>query len=103
MLKLLFRNIILETNIFTVGKQLPEVDKIEEVNFIESIIQKHRDRDFKEDLIERTLVWSESNDQLESECIDFHGIRPLMCKHRINVKIKYGHDQHRLKPYLKLE
>ena len=44
-------------------KQLPEVDQIEEVDFIESIIQEHVDREFMEDLIERTLVWSELNDQ----------------------------------------
>ena len=49
--------------ITSVGKQLLEVDQIKEVNFIESIIQDHEDRDFKEDPIERALVWSEYNDQ----------------------------------------
>ena len=102
-LKVSFGNITLETNIFTVGKQLPEVDQIEEVNFIESIIQEHVNRDFKEGPIERALVWRESNDQLESECIDFHGIRPLMCTHRVIANMKSWHDQHLLKPYLELE
>ena len=52
-------------------KQLSEVDQIKEVDFIESIIQKHVDRKFIEDPIEKTLVWSEPNDQLKSECISF--------------------------------
>ena len=38
LLKFSFGNIILETNIFTVVKQLPKVDQIEEVDFIKSII-----------------------------------------------------------------
>ena len=38
LLKLSFGNITLETNIFTVGKKLLEVDQVEEVDFIESII-----------------------------------------------------------------
>ncbi|GFY88708.1 late embryogenesis abundant protein, group 2 [Actinidia rufa] len=44
-----------------------EVDQIEEINVIESIIQEHVDREFMEDSIERALVWSELHDQLESE------------------------------------
>ena len=44
-----------------------EVDQVEKVDFIESIIQEHVDREFMEDPIERALVWSESNDQLKSE------------------------------------
>ena len=63
LLKLSFGNINLETNIFTVGKQLSKVD------FIESLIQEHVDHEFMENPIERALVWSESNDQLESECV----------------------------------
>ena len=39
LLKLSFGNITLEKNIFTVGKQLQEVDQVEEVDFIESTIQ----------------------------------------------------------------
>ena len=69
MLKLLFGKITLETNIFTIGKQFLEVDQVEEVDFIESIIQEHMDREFMEDPIARALVWSESNDQLEFECV----------------------------------
>ena len=38
LLKLSFGNITLETNIFTVGNQSSEVDQIEEVNFIETIM-----------------------------------------------------------------
>ena len=90
LLNLSFGNITLETNFFTVGKQLPKVDQIEEVNFIESIIQEHGVYDFKEDPIERALVWSESNDQLEFECIYLHGIRPIMYTHHINGKMKSG-------------
>ncbi|GFS36154.1 hypothetical protein Acr_00g0044390 [Actinidia rufa] len=67
LLKLSFGNMTLETNIFTVGKQMSEVDQIEEINVIESIIQEHVDREFMEDSIERALVWSEPHDQLESE------------------------------------
>ena len=52
LLKLSYGNIILETNIFTMGKQLSEVDQVEKVDFIESIIQKHVDRKFMEDPID---------------------------------------------------
>ena len=38
LLKLLFDNIALETNIFIVGKQLSEVDQVKKVDFIESLI-----------------------------------------------------------------
>ena len=69
LLKLLFGNITLETNIFTMGNQSSEVDQIEKVNFIESVIQEHVDREFMEDPIERALVRNESNDQLKSECM----------------------------------
>ncbi|GFS36390.1 late embryogenesis abundant protein, group 2 [Actinidia rufa] len=69
LLKLSFGNMTLETNIFTVGKQMKEVDQIEEINVIESIIQEHVDREFMEDSIERALVWSELHDQLESESV----------------------------------
>ena len=65
----MFGNITLETNIFTMGKQLSELDQVEEVDFIEFIIQEHVDREFMEDPIERALVWSESNNQLESKCV----------------------------------
>ena len=82
------------------GKQLSKVDQIEEVNFIESTIQEHGNCDFKEDPIERTLVWSKSNDQFESECI---GFRPFMCTHCINVKMKSAHHPHRLMPYLEFQ
>ncbi|GFZ12049.1 hypothetical protein Acr_23g0004340 [Actinidia rufa] len=71
LLKLSFGNMTLETNIFTVGKQMREVDQIEEINVIESIIQEHVDREFMEDSIERDLVWSESHDQLEFESVSF--------------------------------
>ncbi|GFS42194.1 hypothetical protein Acr_00g0078440 [Actinidia rufa] len=71
LLKLSFGNMTLETNIFTVGKQMREVDQIEEINVIEYIIQEHVDREFMEDLIERALVWSEPHDQLESESVSF--------------------------------
>ena len=71
LLKFSFVSITLETNIFIVGKQLSKVDQVEEVDFIESIIQEHVDREFMEDPIERALVWSESNDQLESESVGF--------------------------------
>ncbi|GFY90894.1 hypothetical protein Acr_07g0010900 [Actinidia rufa] len=67
LLKLSFGNMTLEINIFTVGKQMKEVDQIEEINVIESIIQEHVDCEFMEDSIERALVWSEPHDQLESE------------------------------------
>ncbi|GFS43691.1 hypothetical protein Acr_00g0086450 [Actinidia rufa] len=50
LLKLSFRNITLETNIFTVGTQLSEVDQIEKVNFIEPV-----DSEPMEDPIERAL------------------------------------------------
>ncbi|GFS37337.1 hypothetical protein Acr_00g0051420 [Actinidia rufa] len=70
-LKLSFGNMTLETNIFTVGKQMKEVDQIEKINVIESIIQEHMDREFMEDSIERALVWSEPHDQLESESVSF--------------------------------
>ncbi|GFZ14661.1 hypothetical protein Acr_24g0008510 [Actinidia rufa] len=69
--KLSFGNMTLETNIFTVGKQMKEVDQIEEINVIETIIQEHVDREFMEDSIERALVWSEPHDQLESESVSF--------------------------------
>ncbi|GFS41334.1 hypothetical protein Acr_00g0073750 [Actinidia rufa] len=55
LLKLSFGNMTLETKIFTVDKQMREVDQIEEINVIESIIQKHVDREFMEDSIERAL------------------------------------------------
>ncbi|GFZ21903.1 hypothetical protein Acr_29g0010650 [Actinidia rufa] len=71
LLKPSFGNITLETNIFTVGKQLSEVDQVEEVDFIESIIQEQVDREFMEDPIERALMWNESNDQLEFESVGF--------------------------------
>ncbi|GFZ02203.1 hypothetical protein Acr_15g0008110 [Actinidia rufa] len=71
LLKLSFGNMTLETNIFTVGKQMKEVDQIEEINVIESIIQEHVDREFMEDSIERALVWSEPHDQLESKSVSF--------------------------------
>ncbi|GFS42481.1 hypothetical protein Acr_00g0080060 [Actinidia rufa] len=71
LLKLSFGNMTLEINIFTVGKQMREVDQIEEINVIESIIQEHVDREFIEDSIERALAWSESHDQLESESVSF--------------------------------
>ncbi|GFS43484.1 hypothetical protein Acr_00g0085440 [Actinidia rufa] len=64
-----FGNMTLETNIFTVGKQMKEVDQIEEINVIETIIQEHVDREFMEDSIERALVWSEPHDQLESKSV----------------------------------
>ncbi|GFS29781.1 hypothetical protein Acr_00g0008430 [Actinidia rufa] len=70
LLKLFFGNMMLEINIFTVGKQKREVDQIEEINFIESIIQEHVDREFMDDSIERALVWNEPHDQLESESVD---------------------------------
>ncbi|XP_057487288.1 uncharacterized protein LOC130773354 [Actinidia eriantha] len=41
LLKLSFGNMTLEMNIFTVGKQKGEVDQVEEVDFIESIVQDH--------------------------------------------------------------
>ncbi|GFZ14741.1 hypothetical protein Acr_24g0009310 [Actinidia rufa] len=69
LLKLSFGNMTLETNIFTMGKQMREVDQIEKINVIESIIQKHVDREFMEDSIERALVWSESHDQLKPESV----------------------------------
>ncbi|GFS36417.1 hypothetical protein Acr_00g0045820 [Actinidia rufa] len=50
---------------------MKEVDQIEEINVIESIIQEHVDREFMEDSIERALVWSEPHDQLESESVSF--------------------------------
>ena len=53
LLKLLFGNITLETNIFTMGKQLAEVDQVEEVDFIESIVQEYVNHEFMEDSIER--------------------------------------------------
>ena len=56
LLKLLFYNITFETNIFTMGKQLSEVDQVEEVDFIESIIQEHVDWEFMEDSIDKALV-----------------------------------------------
>ncbi|GFZ14636.1 hypothetical protein Acr_24g0008260 [Actinidia rufa] len=67
LLRLSFGNVTLETSIFIVGKQMKEVDQIEEINVIESIIQEPVDREFMEDSIERALVWSEPHDQLESE------------------------------------
>ena len=45
------------------------IDQIEKVDFIEPIIQEHVDRKFMEDPIERALVWSDSHEQLESECV----------------------------------
>ena len=71
LLKLSFGNITLKTNIFIMGKQLSKVDQVEEVDFIESIVQEHVDNDFMEDPIERALVWSESNDQLKPESVGF--------------------------------
>ena len=56
------------------GTQLTEVDQIEKVNFIESVIQKHVDRKFMEDPIERALVQSEPNDQLENECMSLRDL-----------------------------
>ena len=56
LLKLSFGNITLETNIFTMGKQLSKVDQVEEVDFIESIIQENVDREFMKDPIEKALV-----------------------------------------------
>ena len=70
LLKLSFGNITLETNIFTVVNQSSEEDQIEKVNFIESVIQEHVDREIMEDPIERVLVENESNDQLEYECMN---------------------------------
>ena len=64
-------NITLEANIFTVDKQLSEVDQVEEVDFIESIIQNRANREIMEDPIAKALVWSESNDELESESVGF--------------------------------
>ena len=66
-----------------------EVDQIEEINFIESIIQEHVDREFMEDSIERTLVWSEPNDQLEFESVCF---RDLSCVREESDSVMYvGH------------
>ena len=48
---------------------MAEVDQIEEVDYIESIIQEHVDHEFIKDQIKRALVWSEPNDQLESESV----------------------------------
>ncbi|GFY91099.1 hypothetical protein Acr_07g0012950 [Actinidia rufa] len=71
LLKLSFGNMMLETNIFTMGKQMREVDQLEKINVIESIIEEHVDCEFMEDLIERALVWSEPHDQLESTSVSF--------------------------------
>ena len=57
-----------------VGKQIPKVYQINDVDFIECIIQEHVDHEFMKDPIERSLVWSEPNDQLESECIGFRDL-----------------------------
>ncbi|GFZ02210.1 hypothetical protein Acr_15g0008180 [Actinidia rufa] len=43
--------------IVLVTQPVIEVDQIEEINVIESIIQEHVDREFMEDSIERALVW----------------------------------------------
>ena len=74
LLKLSFGNMTLEMNIFTVGKQMGEVAEVEEVDFIESIVQEHVDREFLEDPIERALVWSEPNDKLESESMSYRDL-----------------------------
>ena len=51
LLKLSFGNITLETNIFIVVKQIQEVGQIEDVDFIEFIVQEHVDREFMEGVI----------------------------------------------------
>ncbi|GFY90908.1 hypothetical protein Acr_07g0011040 [Actinidia rufa] len=89
LLKLSFGNMTLETNIFTVGKQMKEVDQIEEINVIKSIIQEHVDREFMEDSVERALVWSEPHDQLESESVSFRDAS-IVCKESESV-LHVGH------------
>ncbi|GFS30842.1 hypothetical protein Acr_00g0014470 [Actinidia rufa] len=89
LLKLSFGNMTLEINIFTVGKQMREVDQLEEINVIESIIQEHVDREFMEDSIERALVWSEPHDQLESKSVSFRDAS-IVCEESDSV-MHVGH------------
>ncbi|XP_057459259.1 uncharacterized protein LOC130749920 [Actinidia eriantha] len=89
LLKLSFGNMMLETNIFTVGKQMREVDQLEEINVINSIIQKHMDREFVEDSVERALVWSEPHDQLKSKSVSFRDAS-IVCEESDSV-MHVGH------------
>ncbi|GFZ14419.1 hypothetical protein Acr_24g0006090 [Actinidia rufa] len=93
LLKLSFRNMTLETNIFTMGKQMREVKQLEETYVIESIIQEHVDREFMEDSIERALVWSEPHDQLESKSISFRDAS-IVCEESDSVM----HDDSKATP-----
>ena len=68
---------------------MSEVDQIEEVDFIESIIQENVDREFMEDSIEKALVWSEPNDQLESESAGFKDLSSL--RETSNSVMHVGH------------
>lgn len=71
------------------GKQIQEVDQVEEVDFIEFTIQKHVDQAFLEDSIERALSWSEPHDQLESECV---GSRDsLIARRESDIVMHMGH------------
>ena len=70
-------------------KQLSKVDQVKEVDFIKSIIQEHVDWEFMEDPIEKALVWSESNDQLESESVGFKNLSSA--RERSDSAMHVGH------------
>ena len=95
--KLSFGNITLKTNIFIVGKKIQEVDQIEEVDFVESTIQEHLDREFIEDPIERALVWSEPHDQLGYECVGFRD--PLIARGGSDMVMHVGHWTPTFEPF----
>ena len=76
-------------NIFMVGKQVSEVDQVEKVDFIESIIQEHVDRGFMEDPIERALIRNESNDHLKSKCMRLENL--FSEREKSNSNMHAGH------------
>ena len=67
LLKLSFGNMSVELNMFNAGKQLGDLEDIREVNFIDSIVQEHFERQSVEDPLARMLIFSEGLDCLEGE------------------------------------
>ncbi|GFZ06460.1 hypothetical protein Acr_18g0006300 [Actinidia rufa] len=66
-LKLSFGNMAVELNMFHASRQLEDFEDVREVNLMDSIVQKHFERQNIEDPLARMLIFSEGLDCLEIE------------------------------------